>query len=117
MSRRTRRGKWRERYLGEWLPEPLPWPADWVSRQPAGANADPADRVALDESVSGQPEGSSAGLNGIDDGVAQVRMRVRIEGAPTCDEAKLWIGDCAVYGQRGKPVLGVHLHSRDAEHH
>jgi RNA polymerase sigma factor (sigma-70 family) len=41
----------RERYVGEWLPEPLPDHAEWVSRQP-GAEDDPADRVTLDESVS-----------------------------------------------------------------
>lgn len=36
----------RERYVGEWIPEPLPGPDGW------GATADPADRVTLDESVS-----------------------------------------------------------------
>ncbi|HEX8869726.1 MAG TPA: RNA polymerase sigma factor SigJ [Lentzea sp.] len=35
----------RERYVGEWIPEPLPDPAE-------GHTADPADRVTLDESVS-----------------------------------------------------------------
>jgi RNA polymerase sigma factor (sigma-70 family) len=34
----------RERYVGEWIPEPLPDPAE-------GHTADPADRVTLDESV------------------------------------------------------------------
>jgi RNA polymerase sigma factor (sigma-70 family) len=38
----------RERYVGEWLPEPLPDHAEWIT-QPA---SDPADRVTLDESVS-----------------------------------------------------------------
>ena len=38
----------RERYVGEWLPEPLPDPAEWTG----GSTADPADRVTLDESVS-----------------------------------------------------------------
>ncbi|HEY7260486.1 MAG TPA: RNA polymerase sigma factor SigJ [Trebonia sp.] len=38
----------RETYVGEWLPEPLPDPAEWS----AGRPADPADRVTLDESVS-----------------------------------------------------------------
>jgi RNA polymerase sigma factor (sigma-70 family) len=42
----------RERYVGEWLPEPLPEPAEWISGRPGGATADPADRVTLDESVS-----------------------------------------------------------------
>ena len=41
----------RERYRGQWLPEPLPGPSEWVSGRP-GAAADPADRVTLDESVS-----------------------------------------------------------------
>ncbi len=39
----------RERYVGEWIPEPLPEPAEWAS---GVATADPADRVTLDESVS-----------------------------------------------------------------
>jgi RNA polymerase sigma-70 factor (ECF subfamily) len=38
----------RERYVGEWIPEPLPEPAEWVG----GAPVDPADRVTLDESIS-----------------------------------------------------------------
>jgi RNA polymerase sigma factor (sigma-70 family) len=42
----------RERYVGEWIPEPLPDPASWISGTPAGGAADPADRVTLDESVS-----------------------------------------------------------------
>jgi RNA polymerase sigma-70 factor (ECF subfamily) len=41
----------RERYVGQWIPEPLPEPAEWVSSRP-GAPADPADRITLDESVS-----------------------------------------------------------------
>jgi len=40
----------RERYVGEWIPEPLPEPAEWTTGRP-GATADPADRVTLDESV------------------------------------------------------------------
>jgi RNA polymerase sigma factor (sigma-70 family) len=40
----------RERYVGQWLPEPLPDPAEWP--RPDAATADPADRVTLDESVS-----------------------------------------------------------------
>ncbi len=42
----------RERYVGEWIPEPLPDPAEWISGRPASIPADPADRVTLDESVS-----------------------------------------------------------------
>lgn len=39
----------RERYVGEWLPEPLPELAGWSDAVPA--TADPADRVTLDESI------------------------------------------------------------------
>jgi RNA polymerase sigma-70 factor (ECF subfamily) len=42
----------RERYAGQWVPEPLPDRAEWISGRPGGAMADPADRVTLDESVS-----------------------------------------------------------------
>src|SRR5580700_9883428 len=42
----------RERYVGEWIPEPLPDPAEWTSVPLGGITADPADRVTLDESVS-----------------------------------------------------------------
>ena len=38
----------RERYVGQWLPEPLPESAGWIS----GMTVDPADRVTLDESVT-----------------------------------------------------------------
>jgi RNA polymerase sigma factor (sigma-70 family) len=41
----------RERYVGEWLPEPLPDPARWTSQR-TDTTADPADRVTLDESVT-----------------------------------------------------------------
>jgi RNA polymerase sigma-70 factor (ECF subfamily) len=40
----------RERYVGEWIPEPLPEPGEWASVG-SGGSADPADRVTLDESV------------------------------------------------------------------
>lgn len=36
----------RERYVGEWVPEPLP------DRRERGGEPDPADRVTLDESVT-----------------------------------------------------------------
>lgn len=39
----------RERYVGAWLPEPVPDPAEWTTGRSA---ADPADRVTLDESIS-----------------------------------------------------------------
>src|SRR5436190_5757038 len=45
----------RERYVGDWIPEPLPERTEWVGSglgAAAGAPADPADRVTLDESVS-----------------------------------------------------------------
>jgi RNA polymerase sigma factor (sigma-70 family) len=42
----------RERYVGEWIPEPLPEPAEWISRRSGGATVDPADRVTLDESIN-----------------------------------------------------------------
>jgi hypothetical protein len=41
----------RERYVGEWLPEPLPERTEWVSGLPDGITGDPADRVTLDESI------------------------------------------------------------------
>ncbi|MER5953295.1 RNA polymerase sigma factor SigJ [Streptomyces sp. NPDC001893] len=37
----------RERYVGEWIPEPLPERREWTD----GVAADPADRITLDESV------------------------------------------------------------------
>ncbi|MEU5779222.1 RNA polymerase sigma factor SigJ [Streptomyces venezuelae] len=40
----------REKYVGEWLPEPLPDRAEWGGGR-AEASGDPADRVTLDESV------------------------------------------------------------------
>ena len=42
----------RERYVGEWVPEPLPDPTEWISGRAGGTTADPANRVTLDESVS-----------------------------------------------------------------
>ena len=42
----------RETYVGEWIPEPLPDPAEWASGRAGGTTIDPADRVTLDESVS-----------------------------------------------------------------
>ncbi|MFI6790719.1 RNA polymerase sigma factor SigJ [Nonomuraea sp. NPDC050383] len=42
----------REKYVGEWIPEPLPDRTEWISGRPGGTMADPADRVTLDESVS-----------------------------------------------------------------
>jgi RNA polymerase sigma-70 factor (ECF subfamily) len=42
----------RERYVGEWIPEPLPDPGEWSSIGSGSMTADPANRVTLDESVS-----------------------------------------------------------------
>jgi RNA polymerase sigma factor (sigma-70 family) len=43
----------RERYVGEWIPEPLPDRTEWISgRQGSGTTVDPADRVTLDESIN-----------------------------------------------------------------
>ncbi len=42
----------RERYVGEWIPEPLPEHTEWITGRPSGTTTDPADRVTLDESVS-----------------------------------------------------------------
>jgi RNA polymerase sigma factor (sigma-70 family) len=41
----------RERYVGEWIPEPLPDRREWISGR-GGTNLDPADRVTLDESIN-----------------------------------------------------------------
>jgi len=42
----------REQYVGEWLPEPVPSALQWTSHAASGRNADPADRVSLDESLN-----------------------------------------------------------------
>ncbi|MFD7028297.1 sigma-70 family RNA polymerase sigma factor [Streptomyces sp. NPDC059917] len=44
----------RERYVGEWIPEPLPDRTEWFSGRTGGGDLpdDPADRVTLDESVN-----------------------------------------------------------------
>src|ERR1700727_2050345 len=42
----------RERYVGEWIPEPLPAPGEWMGGRASGSTAAPADRVTLAESVS-----------------------------------------------------------------
>jgi RNA polymerase sigma factor (sigma-70 family) len=38
----------RERYVGQWIPEPVPGGTEWSSVE---SGADPADRVTLDESI------------------------------------------------------------------
>ncbi|WP_407986785.1 RNA polymerase sigma factor SigJ [Kitasatospora sp. CMC57] len=44
----------RERYVGQWLPEPLPDRTEWLGGRVGGGpeSADPADQVTLDESVN-----------------------------------------------------------------
>lgn len=43
----------RERYVGQWIPEPVPAQAEWVGlAREGGTTVDPADRVTLDESIS-----------------------------------------------------------------
>lgn len=42
----------RERYVGEWLPEPLPHRLQWNSQSSVDIATDPSDRVTLDESVN-----------------------------------------------------------------
>ncbi|MET8777369.1 RNA polymerase sigma factor SigJ [Nocardia sp. NPDC004654] len=39
----------RERYVGEWIPEPVPGRSEWLD---GSDSVDPADRVTLDESIS-----------------------------------------------------------------
>jgi RNA polymerase sigma-70 factor (ECF subfamily) len=42
----------RERYVGEWVPEPLPVGTEWVSgRWDGGTTVDPAEQITLDESI------------------------------------------------------------------
>ncbi|MGA4955806.1 RNA polymerase sigma factor SigJ [Streptomyces lavendulocolor] len=41
----------RERYVGAWIPEPLPARTEWSASAADGTAADPADRITLDESV------------------------------------------------------------------
>ena len=40
----------RERYVGEWIPEPLPESTEWANAPSGGV--DPADRITLDESIN-----------------------------------------------------------------
>ncbi|MET7645498.1 RNA polymerase sigma factor SigJ [Streptomyces sp. NPDC005426] len=41
----------RERYVGEWIPEPLPARAEWSALSHGSTATDPADHITLDESV------------------------------------------------------------------
>jgi RNA polymerase sigma factor (sigma-70 family) len=42
----------RERYVGDWIPEPIPDRTEWLNGRADGGTIDPADRVTLDESVN-----------------------------------------------------------------
>ncbi|MGY1692971.1 RNA polymerase sigma factor SigJ [Geodermatophilus sp. SYSU D01105] len=42
----------RERYVGEWIPEPVPDRTEWMAGRPVATSVDPADRVTLDESIT-----------------------------------------------------------------
>lgn len=42
----------RETYVGDWIPEPLPEPTEWITGRSGAGGIDPADRVTLDESVT-----------------------------------------------------------------
>lgn len=42
----------REKYVGAWLPEPVPDRTEWAGRRSDHRTADPADRVTLDESIN-----------------------------------------------------------------
>jgi RNA polymerase sigma factor (sigma-70 family) len=42
----------RETYVGDWIPEPLPEPTEWITGRSDSTTIDPADRVTLDESIS-----------------------------------------------------------------
>ncbi len=42
----------RERYVGDWIPEPVPGGPEWIDGPSSGPMVDPADRITLDESLS-----------------------------------------------------------------
>ncbi|WP_419665126.1 RNA polymerase sigma factor SigJ [Streptomyces sp. 2-1] len=42
----------RETYVGDWIPEPLPDPTEWITDRSGAGGSDPVDRVTLDESVT-----------------------------------------------------------------
>jgi RNA polymerase sigma-70 factor (ECF subfamily) len=42
----------RERYVGKWIPEPLPEPSEWINMRQTDLTTDPADRVTLDETIN-----------------------------------------------------------------
>ncbi|MEU9878051.1 RNA polymerase sigma factor SigJ [Streptomyces phaeochromogenes] len=42
----------RETYVGDWIPEPLPEPTEWIAGRSGAGGIDLAERVTLDESVT-----------------------------------------------------------------
>ena len=42
----------RDRYVGEWIPEPIPDPTEWIAGSAGPTSIDPADLVTLDESIN-----------------------------------------------------------------
>jgi RNA polymerase sigma factor (sigma-70 family) len=42
----------RERYVGDWVPEPVPTSTEWISGRVGSGASDPADRITLDESIN-----------------------------------------------------------------
>ncbi|MER5581365.1 RNA polymerase sigma factor SigJ [Streptomyces asoensis] len=42
----------RETYVGDWIPEPLPEPTEWIAGHSGAGGTDPVDRITLDESVT-----------------------------------------------------------------
>src|SRR5687768_3633898 len=42
----------RERYVGEWIPEPVPEGTEWINGRSDHTTDDPADRITLDESIT-----------------------------------------------------------------
>lgn len=42
----------RERYVGDWVPEPVPNSTEWISGRVGSGASDPADRITLDESIN-----------------------------------------------------------------
>lgn len=75
----------REKYTGEWLPEPLPDSAAWSSVRRSGHLDDPADRVALDDSVT---MGMLVLLEALTPGAAcELRPARRLQG-PLCRDRR-----------------------------
>src|SRR5215468_4444071 len=84
----------RERYVGAWIPEPLPDPAEWAAGRPGAAGADPADRVALIlHDVFGYPFAEVAQIVGRTPAACRqlassARRRVRAARAPAAPAAR-----------------------------